>query len=75
MSKNVFKVLEGMLNHDIENDTKYVAVSPSLISADKCKGGAKVSMGVDEESLFRIMNNEVFPLLILIDKEEYMRRR
>lgn len=75
MSKNIFEILGEMHSHDIKHDTRFIAVSPHFISADKVSQGAKITMGADEQSLYNIMNDKVIPLLILVDKEEYAKRK
>jgi len=75
MSINIFGIIDGMHVHDILHETNYIAVSPHFISADKVKEGAKITMGVDEASLYDIMNDKVIPLLILVDKKEFAKRK
>lgn len=74
MKKRMFEILDEMNLDDVENDTRLVSISNTLISADKVKQGAKISMGADEKSLFDLMDDKVIPLLILVDKEEYVKR-
>ncbi len=75
MSKRLFEILDGMNFDDIKNGTRLVSVSPTFISADKVQQGAKVTMGSDEQSLYDLMNEKVIPILILVDKDEYVKRR
>lgn len=75
MKKRLFQVLDEMNQEDEANKTQMVAISNSFISADKVKGGAKIAMGAPEEMLYEIMNYKKIPLLILIDKEEYFKRK
>lgn len=71
----MFEILDEMNLNDVENNTRLVAISSAFISADKVKQGAKISMGADEVALHDLMTNKVIPILILVDKEEYFKRR
>lgn len=75
MNKRMFEILDEMNLDDVKNNTRLVAISNTLISADKVKQGAKISMGADEQVLFDIMNEKVIPVLILVDKNEYFKRK
>lgn len=72
--KNPFDVLKEMNQHDIDHGTRLVSVSNNFISADKVKGGCKLSMGLPESVLYDIMNGKVAPILMIVDKEEYDKR-
>ncbi len=71
--KRLFQTLDEMNVLDIENGTRLVSVSANFISADKIKQGTKISMGSDTSSLMEIMNENVMPVLLLINKEEYFK--
>jgi len=75
MSKRMFEILDEMNLDDVKDNTRLVAISNTLISADKVKQGAKISMGADEQVLYDLMNEKVIPVLILVDKDEYFKRR
>lgn len=75
MKKRLFQILDEMNQHDVENNTSLVGVCPDLISADKIKQGTKVAMGVPGNAVFEIMNGKVIPILLLIDSEEYEKRK
>lgn len=72
-NKRLFQVLDEMNVSDMEKGTRLVSVSGNFISADKVKQGTKVSMGSDDSSLFGIMNDKLIPVLLLIDKETYLK--
>lgn len=74
MSKRLLELLDEMNIEDGEKKTQLVAVSPNFISADKIKGGAKISMAVEEKFLYELMNDKYMPILLLIDKNEYFKR-
>lgn len=72
--KRLFQVLDEMNLEDIENSTSMVEVGSNFISADKVKGGAKISMGMPESALMAIIQDEKIPILLLVDKKEYFKR-
>lgn len=74
MSKRLFEILDEMNLDDVKDNTRLVAISNTLISADKVKQGAKISMGADEQVLYDLLNEKVIPILILVDKGEYFKR-
>ena len=71
MEKGLFQILDEMNLADAKDGTRLVAISSTFIQADKVKQGAKITMGVDEQSLHDIMNEKVMPILLIINKEEY----
>jgi hypothetical protein len=75
MKKRMFQVLDEMNQDDTKNKTAMVAVSGHFISGDKTKQGAKISIGAEEGALFDIAADKVIPLLILVNKEEYFKRK
>lgn len=75
MQKRMFEILDEMNLEDTDKGTRLVSISTSFISADKVKQGAKISIGADEQALYDLMNDKVVPLLVLVDKEEYFKRR
>jgi len=75
MKKRMFEILDEMNLEDVKNNTRMVAISNTLISADKVKQGGKVSIGTDEQSLYDIMNDKVVVLMICVNKDEYFKRK
>ncbi len=75
MKKRMFEILDEMNLDDVRNGTGLVKISNIFISADKVKQGGKVSMGVDEQVLMDIVVDEVIPVLILVNKSEYFKRK
>jgi len=74
-AKRLFQVLDEMNILDIKNGGRLVEASGNFISADKIKQGAKISMGTPEHSLNEIMTGKKIPVLLLIDAEEYNKRK
>ena len=64
-----------MNQDDVDNGTRLVQLSNNFISADKVKQGVKIAMGVEERCLLELMNEEVIPVLLLVNKEDYLKRR
>jgi hypothetical protein len=75
MEKRMFQILDEMNLTDVEENSKLVAISNTLISADKVSQGGKISMGVDEYSLINTINGKYIPVLVLVDKDEYFKRK
>ncbi len=75
MGKRLFEIFDDMNQDDEKNKTAHLAVSGNFISADKVKGGAKISMGVEESYLHDLMNDKVMPILIMVNKQEYNKRK
>lgn len=73
--KRIFQVLDDMNQDDTKNGTTLVAVSKTLISADKVKQGAKIAMGVEERYLYSMLKEETLALLLMIDKKDYLNRK
>lgn len=74
MKKRTFQILDEMNQEDSKNGTQLAQVGIDLISADKVKGGCKISMGMPEPALYDIMNEKRIPILVLVDKAEYFKR-
>lgn len=75
MEKRLFEILDEMNQEDTEKGTRLVEVANYFISADKIKQGAKISMGADEGAINQIASGEKIPLLVLVDKVEYFKRK
>lgn len=71
----MFEILDEMNLDDVKNDTRTVSISNTFISADKVKQGAKIAMGADVQCLFDLASEKVIPILIMVDKEEYFKRK
>jgi hypothetical protein len=71
MKKRIFQKLDDLTVADDKNGTELLGVCTSLVSADKVKGGGKVSIGVPENELMKVINGDRIPILLLIDKDEY----
>lgn len=75
LMKRMFEVLDEMNIDDVKDNTRLVAVSNTLISVDKVKQGVKISMGADHHVLDDLLSDKVIPVLILVDKSEFFKRR
>lgn len=75
LKKSLFSVLDEMNLEDCEKGTSLVKISITFISADKVKQGGRVVMGVDEQALMDLVLDEVIPVLILVNKNEYFKRK
>lgn len=73
MGKRLFEILDEMNQFDTKHDTRLVEVSNNLISAEKVKGGVKVSMGAPEATLINLLDGTKIPLLLMVDKETYFK--
>lgn len=73
-TKNPFKVFLEMYQEDVAKGSKLIPVCPDIISVDKVKQGTKISIGAPEEYLWKIANDQVLPILLLVDKQEYFKR-
>jgi len=75
LMKRMFEILDEMNIDDVRDNTRLVAVSNTLISVDKVKQGVKISMGADHHFLDDLLSDKVIPVLILVDKSEFFKRR
>jgi hypothetical protein len=75
MKKRLFQILDEMNVHDIEHKTEMVAVSSNFIAADKVKQGAVLKMGAPESVLADLFADSVMPVLLILDKKEYQKRK
>lgn len=75
LKKRVFEILDEMNLDDVKNSTGLVRVSNAFISADKIKQGGKVSVGVDEQAMIDLLSGKVIPVLILVNKDEFFKRK
>lgn len=71
MAKRLFQTLDEMNVADEKNKTVNVGVCPDLVRADKVKAGVHVTIGAPSDQLIPLMNGEVIPILLLINKAEY----
>lgn len=74
MKKRAFQILDEMNQDDAKNNTQMVCVGTSLISADKVKGGCKISIGMPESILYDLLNGSKMAILVVVDKKEYFKR-
>ncbi|MDO6737122.1 hypothetical protein [Wenyingzhuangia sp. 2_MG-2023] len=74
MSKSKFDTIHEMHQDDVKNDTRFVAVSPYFVDSKNVEQGALVTMGIDGSTHLEMVRQKRFPLLIMVDKEEYEKR-
>ena len=75
MEKRVFEVLDEMNQDDIKNNTRLVAVGNAFVAAEKVKAGCTITMGMPINALSELMDDSKIPLLVLVDKKEYFKRK
>lgn len=75
IEKRLFEILDDMNKEDINNGTRLVSISNSFISANKIKRGTEIKMGADDQAAIDLLSDKVTPILLLIDKEEYFKRK
>ena len=73
--KRMFEIWDEMNLEDVENGTRLVAISNTLLSVDKVKQGCKISMGADEQAMMDVLNGSSIPILVFVNKEEYLKRK
>lgn len=72
--KRLFEVLDDMNQEDTANGTRLVEVSANFVAANFIKQGGKIEMGVPKYSVTDIFTDSKIPVLLMIDKEEYLKR-
>ena len=72
-NKRLFQVFDEMNVNDGVNNTATCACCFDMVDARTAKGGGNVTMGVPDEAIIKIMNNEYKPIMILLDYNEYKR--
>lgn len=75
MSKRMFEVMDEMNLSDVENNTSLVKISSKLLSAKKLKQGAKITIGIDEQCMNELAFEKSMAVLVIVDKEEYFKRK
>jgi hypothetical protein len=75
MEKRMFQILDEMNLDDIKNNSRLVAISNTLLSAITTKKGAEIKLGVDHRALSDVLSEKAIPILVLVDKAEYFKRK
>ncbi len=75
MAKRFFKILDDINIDDSNKNTRLVEVGIRLIGCKTREQGESVEMGVAAGSVARILNQELFPMIVLVDREEYFKRK
>lgn len=73
--KRMFQILDDMNLQDVEKKTSMVEIATTFLSGSKVKHGAQITMGAPESTLHDIMNDDKIPILILVHKNEYFKRK
>lgn len=80
MAKTLFQILDEMNLEDANNEgtankTAYVGVCPDMVSAGQKGHKGEVVMGIPGEEILNIFYGKKIPILLLIDKDEYFKRK
>lgn len=75
MSKRMFEVIDEMNLSDMENDTFLIKTSANLLSAEKVKQGAKLTIAIDAQCMDEIAFEKSMAVLVIVDKDEYFKRK
>lgn len=68
----LFEILDKMNVNDGENKTSFLGVCDGVVACDVKKNNATITMGVPREvGLNYINDNNIKPLLMLVNLEEY----
>ena len=71
MAKSDLQAFVEMNELDVINKTENLGMCTQWRNANKVKGGAVIEMCMPESELYKIMNNERIPVLILVDSKEF----
>ena len=75
MKKRMFQILDNMNMDDIENGTNLIELGNVFVSAEKVKAGCTITMGMHENALHQLMDDSKIPIIVLVDKKEYFKRK
>lgn len=77
INKRLFQILDEMNVKDGENNTEHVAISNTLVSANSCKQGGLVTMGVDHKRLQQLAldGSNYIAILLIVDKMEFKKQK
>lgn len=75
MTKRMFQIFDDMNVADEINKTAFLGCCYDFVSADKSKAGIRVTMGAPAEAMAGLMNDDTQPVLILLNRNEYFRRK
>lgn len=70
-SPRLFEILDRMNVQDAAQKTSYCAVSNTLLSSQESKQGSKVTIGGPIGLTTKIMNDQVYLLMLVIDRKTY----
>ena len=75
MEKRLFQTLDEMNVHDTEHGTALVGLCNQVTYIQLSKKGTLVTMGAPKEAIHDIESGKTLPILLLINKEEYEKRK
>ncbi len=67
----LFNDFKTMHENDCKNNTATIGICDQFLSAQTCKGGAKVEVGVPANELMNIISGKRTVVALLIDTKEY----
>jgi len=73
--KRLFEVLDDMNQSDTENKTRLLQLSNAFVSGKTVRQGAVIEMGVEASCLVDILAQKSIPILLIVDKEDYFKRK
>jgi len=73
--KRLFEVLDDMNQSDTENKTRLLQLSNAFVSGKTVSQGAVIEMGVEASCLVDILAKKSIPILLIVDKEDYFKRK
>lgn len=71
----MFQILDDMNMDDIENGTNLIELGNAFVSAEKVKAGCTITMGMHESAITQLMDETKIPIIVLVDKKEYFKRK
>lgn len=71
----MFQILDEMNMDDIENGTNLIELGNVFVSAEKVKAGCTITMGMHESAITQLMDETKIPIIVLVDKKEYFKRK
>lgn len=67
------QVMQIMNENDTKNGTETLGMCYDFRNANKTKGCAVIEMCMPESELYKIMDHERIPVLVLIDQKEFFK--
>lgn len=73
MSKSDFEVFSEMANAD--NGHQIISCTTDMVGAKLVKAGTEIIMGIGGNEVINLMNNDKIPILYLVNKKEFFKRK